>query len=218
MIEGWMDPGVIVTNPYPTSGGSEIDVPAPTAQDLQTLRARLEQKIIQGASTELDSLVPEGDTLIPASISVVDNLLETPAPSIGEPGNLLELTVRLRLRAEVVPGEPVRSLAAPILDANLPEGYIPISNSLALTRQSEPILESDGCFHWSISASRKLQAEIQEIQAADRIKGSTIKSAQKILSASMPLAAPAQITIIPRWWPWLPLLTMRMQLVKAELP
>ena len=48
-IEGEFGPDLLVTNPYPTHGGTDATVPAPSNQDIKLLRDQLVKKLEQTA-------------------------------------------------------------------------------------------------------------------------------------------------------------------------
>jgi hypothetical protein len=218
VIEGDLGRDLKVTNPDATQGGTNATVPAPTAQDLQILEARLRSQLKQVALTQIQSILPDEDTLISPTLSIIETIDEASIPSIGEPGNQLELTVRLRFKSQVVSGEVLRSLVIPIIDSNTPVGYSPIISTLQITQLSKPSLSQDGIAHWTVTATRKLQVEIQTSQAIDLVKGATVAKAKEYLSASLPLIGQAQIVLTPSWWPRLPFLTMRIQVTQAANP
>lgn len=216
-IEGELGLDMTVTNPSAMLGGTDATVPSPTAKDLQFLRDRLSSKLKRTALTEMESNLPDEATLISPTFTIIETLIETPIPSVGEPGEQLELSLRLRLHSQVVSGKALRSLVIPILDSNTPSGYSPLVNTLELTSLSNPSLGEDGKTRWSISATRKLQADIPANLAVDIIKGATVARAIERLSASLPLSEQAKIKLSPNWWPWLPFLTMRIELIKTEI-
>jgi hypothetical protein len=89
-------------------------------------------------------------------------------------------------------------------------------NTLVITPVTTPKVESDGKAYWTVNARRKLQADIPTNLAIESIHGVTAKEAVKRLSESLPLTKPADIVLMPTWWPRLPLLTMRITLVQAD--
>ena len=218
IIDG--DPGrdLMVTNPDATHGGTDVTFPAPTAQDIQILHDRLLSQLKGAALIELQTGLSVDDTLISPTLSIIETLEDAAIPSIGEPGNKLELTMRLRFQSQVVSGEVLRSLVTPILNSNTPVGYTPLINSLKTTQVNRPSLGQDGIAHWTISAVRKLRVVIQPYQVVDLVKGATVAKAEQCLSASLPLMERAQITLTPPWWPRLPFLTMHIQVTQEELP
>ncbi len=215
-IEGELGLDLIVTNPLATYGGTDVSVPSPSTQDLRLLRDRLCGKLMQTALTQMLSTLPDEDTLISPTLTIIETLAETSNPSIGEPGNQLELSLRLRVQSQVVSGKVLRSFLMPIMDSNTPFGYLPLHNTLEITRISSPKLSEDGNAHWTINATRKLQTAISVNRVVNIIKGVNVAQALDRLSASLPLAKQAQIVLAPNWWPRLPFLAMRIEVVQME--
>ena len=193
-------------------------MPAPTTQDLQILRARLIDQLKQSALAEMQSILPGDDILIVPTMAMVDTLEETAIPSQDEPGNDLEVSMRVRFRSQAVSGDVLHRLVSPVLDSSTPAGYTSIDNSLELTHLSQPALSQDGTIHWTVSATRKLQVDILASQAIEIVKGMTVAQAKASLATSLPLSGLAQIELTPKWWPRLPYLAMRIQVTRAGIP
>ncbi len=209
---------LVVTNPRAMSGGSEISVPAPTTQDLSRLRLQLMKRIMQEASTRLQSAVPEGDFLILPTVTKVETLEETSVPSIGEPGNQLELNLKVRIQAQVVSSANMHNLVNPIMNAYTPTGYRPIDSTLEISQASAPVLAEDGKARWSIRATRQLQANLSMSRAAQLASGKSIRQAQQRLESALPLSGQANINVFPSWWPRLPFLAMRIEVTQEGNP
>jgi hypothetical protein len=218
VIEGDLRMNLTVTNPNATQGGTDATVPTPTEHDFHILSDHLRNQLKQAALTEMQSILPSEDTLITPTISMIETLNETSIPLIGEPGNQIELTMRLRFQSQAVSGEVLRSLVTPILDSNIPSGYLALRNSLAITQLTTPSLAQDGIAHWTVAAVRKLQVVIKAYQAIDLVRGETVANAKEDLTASLPLMDKAQIFLIPTWWPRLPFMSMRIRVAQAEIP
>jgi hypothetical protein len=216
-IEGELGLDMTVTNPHATYGGTDAAVPSSTEKDFQLLRNRLTIKLKQTALAEMETILDDEDTLISPTLTIVETLGESSIPAIGEPGDQLELSLRLRLQSQVVSGEALRSLVISILNYNIPTGYSPLMNTLDITSLSNPSLGKDGISRWSIRAARKLQADVPADFSVEMIKGVTVARAMERLSASLPLEEQAKIKIAPNWWPWLPFLTMRIELIKEDI-
>ncbi len=215
-IEGVLGSDILVTNPYPTHGGTDASVPAPSEQDIRLLREQLVNNLEQTAIKELNSVIPADDILITPTLKVVEIIDETPIPAFGEPGKKLNLTMRLRVQSQVVAAEQLFNLVTPIFEANTPIGYSPVENTMELEQLTTPILGDDGIAHWKINAYRKLRAIIAIGQAINLIKGLSTTQAMDRLNNSLPLAAETKIIIAPEWWPRLPLLPMRIQVIEPE--
>ncbi len=216
-IESELGLELAVTNPEATGGGLDAIVPTPTTQDLQSMHRRLSTRLIQEAMAEIKASLPVEDTLIPPLAGVSEILEESYNPPAGEPGENVKLTLRLKIKAQVVSGAILRSLVIPILDSNIPAGYNPIINSLGITPLNSPSIGLDGKVYWTVNAQRDILADIPTGLAIGFIKGVTPAIAKEQLSASLPLIEEVNILITPSWWPRLPLLAMRITLVQADL-
>jgi hypothetical protein len=215
-IEGDLGLELTVTNPEATNGGLDATVPTPSVRDLQTLREQLTASLLQQALTEMQSKLPVEDTLLLPSATISEVVEESYNPTTGVPTEQIELTLRLKIRAQAVSGEVLYNMAIPILDAEVPNGYKPVMNTLVVTPVTSPELGPDGKMLWTVNASRKLQADIPTSLAIESIQGTTAREAVNRLSESLPLAKPADIVLMPSWWPRLPFLAMRITLVQAE--
>jgi hypothetical protein len=218
IFEGNPGQELTVTNPNRTSGGTEAMVPSPINQDLKTLRDRLLSQLKQAAITEMQSILPFDDTLISPTMSMVETIEETSYPLVGEPGNQLELTLRVRFQSQVVSGESIRSLVTTALDSVTPAGYKPEPDSLEIDKITQPVRVPDGTFIWSVTAVRNLGVDIQDYQVLDLVKGVTVAKAKEQLSASLPLMEGVKIVLAPSWWPILPFLTMRIEVTRTDIP
>jgi len=216
-IESDLGLNLTVTNPFATLGGTDTPVPSPSTQDLQLIRDRLRSKLKQIALTQIQSVLPDEDTLISPTLTIKETLGETSTPSIGEPGDQLELSLHLSVQSQVVSSEVIRSLVMPIMDSYTPNGYLPFANTLDITRISSPTLGEDGNSHWTISATRRLRVDIPVTRVVDIVKGVNVAQALERLSASLPLAEQAQINLLPNWWPRLPFLAMRIDVAQSEI-
>jgi hypothetical protein len=215
-IEGELGADLIVTNPYATHGGSNALVPAPTNQDIRLLREHLVDQLEQTALVELKAILPTDDTLITTTLKTIEIIDETATPTVGEPGSQLNLSMRLRFQSQVVADEDIRSLITPILDSNTPTGYSPVANTMVLNQLSTPTLGPDDNAHWTLRVQRKLQADIIEKQASNLVSGLSVQQAIDRLNSSLPLSDDTKILIAPEWWPRLPFLPMRIQVIQPE--
>jgi len=214
-IVGELDPELTATNPAATSGGTGATIPSPSAEDMSGLHQRLLSKILQEALRQLQSAIPENDILLTPTITNDETLKESSFPSVGEPGYQLELTLKLRVSVLVVSATTLHSFVNPIMDAYTPKGYSPMINSLVITQLSKPSLNEEGLAAWSIRGTRQVHADIPLQRAVALIKGRTTLQAIHQLSAALPLAEQPSIVLNPRWWPLLPFLAMRIELVQA---
>jgi hypothetical protein len=207
-----------VSNPTATHGGTNATVPSPNATDLQTLRQRLESELERDALAQMQSYLPEGDQLISPTMTLLETIEETQFPAITEPADQLELFLRLKFQCQVISLAMLRNMVSNILDEKLPAGYSELPGTLVIAPFKEIAQGEDGAYLYKITAKRKLEANIPANQVLGKITGLTTAAAEDHLSATLPLANQADIKLIPSWWPRLPFIVMRIDLVFAETP
>ena len=215
VIDGELGQVLTVTNPDATHGGTDSSAPAPSKADLEQLRQRLSERMKAASLPEIQKLVQAGDSLIPASIKPIEVLFESATPALGEPGKMLNLSLRVRFQAQAVSTDLLQQLATQILDARLPVGFAPDNQTLLLNPLNAPYVDEDGKIRWTIHIQRNIQQQLKMDGLSDLVKGTTIERAMERLSTSLSLVEPAQISVSPNWWPRLPLVSMRIQVVQA---
>jgi len=215
-IEGNLGSDLTVTNPNATYGGTDASASTPTNQDFRLLDEQLIKDLEQIALKNMNKLIPSDDSLITPTLKITEILDETATPAIGEPGSQLSISMRLRFESMVVSSEKLNNLITPILDANIPHGYTPIDNSIILKQLTNPILGTEGNAYWTINAQRDIRADIVSNQIVNQISGKSTPQAIDQLNDSLPLANEARIILAPKWWPRLPFLPLRIQIVQVD--
>ena len=125
---------------------------------------------------DLNKLIPAGDFLITPTLTITEILAETATPAIGEPGSQLSLSMQLRFESMAVSSEELNNLIAPILDANILEGYTPIDNNFVIKQLTSPVIGDGGNPIWSINAQREIQANLVTNQIGNNISGMSTSS------------------------------------------
>jgi hypothetical protein len=216
-IEGPLGLKLSVTNPAPITGGSEQLVKVPTLQDARVLHERLLASLQRAAEKRLTdgNLVPDGFP-IESSLTLISILEETYDPPMQEgaflqPSEKLDLTMRIEFMLLYVSNQDLQEMATRILDANLPQGYLPLAATLELEHLSAPLTQEDSTARWRVEARRTLQAAIDEQRVQELVRGLTPDQAASALQAELPLEGDAFILLAPQWWPRLPVLPFRIQ-------
>jgi hypothetical protein len=217
-LQGEQGLSLSATNPQATHDGADGTTTGPSTADRKALYDQLVASLRQTALTDLQAKLPQGDLSLAPTLEVVHTLEETYTPAEGQPGEQLELTLRLEFQALVVSGRDLHALAIPVLDASLPEGFSPLPDTLTVTTLTQPKLNADGSVSWTISAQRTLRAEIPEAQAIQLVVGLPLTQASQRLSNELPLADSPKISLNPTWWPRLPFLSFRIQVTSQSMP
>lgn len=213
-IEGPLGIELTATNPRPFSGGSDLTSLAPKASDYTRLSALLAESLRQTALNELRMALAPGDMLIESSLQLSRTLEEIFQPAEIQPANELTLNLRLEFSAQVARQTDLANLAESVLNARLPEGFIPQAGSLLLTPLDEPVISSNGRASWSMLALRRIQAEISPAAAIQLAMGEEPETASQKLAQALPLEKTPQIKLTPDWWPRLPFLPFRIAVVE----
>ena len=211
-IEGNLGPSLAVTNPQPIRGGSDRTVPLPTGKDRQRLYEKLEGALRISALDELKAQLNPGDLLFTPTLTVTQVMDVSYLPGEDQPSGELQLNLRLEYRAYSATWEELASLATVLLDANQPEGYTPLPDTLSFKTISAPVIDTSDIAQWRVSARRSLQASIQPEKAINLILGSNPARAAARLDEIFPLQSPPVIHLAPSWWPRLPILPFRITL------
>jgi hypothetical protein len=198
-----------VTNPNPTTGGSDRTAAIATSTDRSRVHEALLAELLGECKKNLQQTLVPGDLYFPDTLAVSQVLSETYFPAEGQSGDTLSLTMRLQCQARYAALADVNALGEMSLDANLPAGFEPASAGLAMVPASIPHTDTDGITRWDTQAQRTLRARLDPLTAVQLSLGHRPAMALMRLNESLPLAGPPVIQIKPAWWPWLPVVPFR---------
>ena len=205
-----------VTNPSPTTGGTDRSAPVQTASDRISLRAALVSEILEQCKTSLPQSIAPEDAYFPDTLAVGQVLSETYFPADGQTGETLSLTMNLQCQAQYATAADVAFMARLAMDAKLPDGFVPVSNAVTTVSSSTPMTNAEGITRWQVQAQRLLHARLDPVEATQLIQGRSLKVAGRRLAESMRLAAAPRITLTPSWWPWLPFVPFRITVSSGD--
>ena len=215
-IEGDLGTSLAVTNPGPTAGGSDRTAAIQTAADRSRVHEALLAELLEECKTGLQQTLTPGDITFPDTLAVSQVLSETFFPAEGQSGNALSLTMRLQCQAQYASLADVNALAEMSLDANLPEGFAPASDGLAMLPARFPLTDSDGITRWDVQVQRLLRARLDPLTAVQLSLGRKPAEAILRLKESLPLADSPVIQVKPNWWPWLPIVPLRIDVSTGD--
>lgn len=214
-IEGELGANLKASNPSATRGGSDRILAIATKANQEQLFNKLKSDLEKTALDEmLDQLSP-GDILFTQTITlsqVVEQIFEPP-PDI--PGDILNLSLQLEFQAQYASEAEIKQLATYLLDANIPERFQAVPDSLIVKGISIPQIDRDGKIQMRISVQRQMRATIPPSQAVNLTLGQTINSAASRLQANLPLSEFPLIQISPKWWPRMPVLPFRVAITTS---
>lgn len=208
-IEGNLGASLTSTNPRPTSGGSEKKLAIATDDNRELLFTHLSSQLRQTAQEELESLLPAGDILFTQTITVAQVIEQSYEPPENLPSDVIDLNLRLEFKALTASHADLEQLATYALDANLPNTFVAIPESLTINSITAPMIDENGWAVWKIRAKREMHARIPASEAISLAMGLSPSTAMIKLQADLPLSGQPEIHLTPSWWPRLPFLPFR---------
>lgn len=209
VLEGSLNYRLTATNTASTRGGTERSAPSPSPEDRIQLYNQLVDILRKNALADLEATMTSGDLLIESTLVLDDQLMKSYEPDGTLPATYLHLTLRMQFSAQKISGADLRQLGMNILNANLPEAYSPLPDTLEININSQPQLDREQVAHWQVTARQKLQARLSKEEAVNLTLGLPYQEAIQRLTSTLPLANSPQITIDPQWWPRIPFIPLR---------
>jgi hypothetical protein len=205
-IEGDLGLRVTVNNAAPISGGSNRMVEAASEKDLSQLREDLMEALKEQALDEMKALLAPGDQIFVDTLTAEQILEENFEPPPGQPGKNVILAMQVEFVAFYASEKDLTELASTVLNASLPEGFIPMQAPLALEPLGDHQTDEQGLTRWSIRASRQLEKKLDTALVVPLVQGRNPVRATTRLQEALELSGSPEIHLSPAWWPWLPLI------------
>ncbi|MEA3396325.1 MAG: baseplate J/gp47 family protein [Chloroflexota bacterium] len=209
-VEGVVGFALKVTNPTPITGAESSEVAIVSEADTQRVWALAAEKVLQVAYEGLQS----GDYLqagefLPRQTLVIQSVPKTGYTHIvGEQADTLGLSLRLLVTGEVVNGRDVQAVAYRRLAGALPTGYTLTDTRFAYGESAEEDV-GPGRLTFYVTAYGYATAELDGVAIHELIQGRRHTEAREILTESLALARPPEITVKPDWFPFIPWLPIR---------
>lgn len=210
-LEGALGSDVSVTNQEPFNGGSDQSLPAVSQNDYNRLRKQLLETMQGNAQTDLQASLGSEKSLLAGTLTMGQLIEETATPAVGEPGDVLTLSIRAEFTAYAVSNRDVQQLARAALDAGLAGDQRAIESSLQIEPDSQTIESQDGRFEWKATVSRMTIADLSQESLLKAVLGKRPDVASRDLAKILDLESPPQIELTPSWWFWMPSLSFRIQ-------
>lgn len=213
LIDGSLSLNLTATNPQPTTGGSERVSAAPTLDDYDTLHDQLIESLWENALGELENSLNPKDIILYSEPSHTAISEESYSPEEPQPSDTLSLLLRVDFDVLVIRWETIQAMGNAILDATLPEGYSSQTDTLSLTSVSDPVTGEENTTSWDVLIFRQIFTSRNLPKALKAIVGKSPSRAINILEDQLGLPSEPDIAISPSWWPWLPMLETRINLI-----
>jgi hypothetical protein len=208
-IEGDLALSASVTNPDAVAGGADRSAIVPSNVDRQQLRSELLVALGDRALSKFEAAVSEGDLLLPDTVKLDKVIGETSDPLPGQAGSTLTLSMSAEYYAQFVSQDDLHRFAEASLNSSLPQGFRPVPDTLEVRVSDTPTTDSQGRSRFTLDSSRTIARDIDTARANMLVRGLSPAAAAQRLQSTFPLIGQPQIGLSPAWWPWLPLIPMR---------
>ena len=199
-----------VTNPASITGGTDIDVTAPTQIDRTFLNSSLMIELEQNALKDFQDLLSEGDVLFSSSLDVIDIEKENSIPEPGFAGDTLTISKRIQFGIWYAASQDINFLANEIVNAQYREGnFEVVSGSLSIDYAQSP----DSMSGLDLNIIWKEKRSIDTVELIQLTLGKNAEDAGVIIQESLDLKETPEISIKPGWWFRLPILPFRINIV-----
>lgn len=210
-VAGLLGLSVFATNPQAVAGGSDSSAIGASDDDRAELREKMLNGLRQSAQSQLSTKIHPGDIVLPDTLEEGEILQEEFSPPQGQAGRSLLLKMQMELSARYIAQADLEQLAAFSLTSSVPDGFLPF-DSPAFELLSEPAVDAKGGYNFQIQAEQVFVQKIDEINVFSVIRGQDSLHATSALKAAFQLREEPQISILPSWWPWLPIIPFNVSL------
>jgi hypothetical protein len=212
-IQGPLGLSLSATNPEPTAGGRELSSVQPNDVDRARAKKLLMQDLEKAAHEKFTEGLSSGDLLFEKTMENTQILTEKYDPPAGGVGTKLTLSMQAEFSARYASASDLTRLATLAMDASLPAGFIPAPGAVTVRPLSSPVLESDGILRWNIHAERAITQTFDSVFVTQLVQGLRVKQAQANLERILPSDSSPEIRLSPNWWPYVPMLPFRIEVV-----
>lgn len=214
-FESDLGTSLAVTNLQPTTGGSERPASVQTAEDRERLRAALLLELETACRSALPESLALDDLFFPDTLMIAQVLTESYFPAEDQAGESLSLTLSVRCQALYAAAADIQSLAVLTLDATLPSGFEPVSAGAAVLSVGQPVTDEQGFTHFEVQVQRLLRTAIDTDRLVRLALGRPVREIETRWNAELPLETAPDVQMTPSFWPWMPVVPSRIQIVEG---
>jgi len=213
IVEGRLGLSLAVTNPESTTGGRERSSVQATDSDRERAKELLLKSLEGDARASLLDSLGSDDVLFDETFALSQIVSEVYDPPPGTAGSQVTLTMQVEYSILYADASDLTKLASLALNASLPPGFIAASSAVDVESSTEPELAEDGSVHWTIRAERNTYQQVSVLQVTNIIQGLGASEAQSRLDKALPLSSEPKVSLFPSWWPWVPIVPFRIEVV-----
>ena len=201
-----------VTNPEPTSGGTDLEIASPSPSDVTILSSQLTSELEELALEQFKEEGAESDVLFGSSLFIKEIISEEIEPEVGSPGDTLTISTALQFGILYAAGADLSELARETIFAQYRGSeLIAVPETLEINAPESPQKMDDWAItiHWN-ETTRYNPEEINQL-----VVGKKSTEAAEIVQKELGLDQQPEINLKPGWWNRLPVLPFRISIVQA---
>ncbi|MEM5776665.1 MAG: baseplate J/gp47 family protein, partial [Anaerolineaceae bacterium] len=201
-----------VENPAPTSGGTDVNAPTLTQQDVDLARRALLAQIDSQAVQQANLNLKDGQLLIARSLRRTGAAGESLSVEIGMPCRVSVLTMQTEYSAWVMPYEDLARMSAIFLDTLLPEEMRAIDQTLQFNF-TDPYREKTDGFVQQVEISRAIERAVDAPALVGGLLGRKASQISSILGVP-DRGSVMDVSLSPVWWPVMPFFRFQYEIVE----
>jgi hypothetical protein len=211
-VEGPLGLQIQVTNPEPTSGGTDETRSGVAASDPPAARRLLLESLTEEALRQMEEDLTSDMALALGSLHVDQVLWQEYDRQAGQAGDTILISMRVQFEAWIYSPLQVESALQPLIVASRSEDEQAVPGTLTIEEELRTTLiwEDDRLYF-------RVEEDIYHGPSPDHLLRFLWfippDRAANELSQRLELSRPAEISLFPAWWPRLPVLEMRIDLI-----
>jgi|GEM_PF-304554 len=218
LVEGVVGFAVRVTNPYPIAGANSQAVPAVSDADRARAWDVAAQQVMAKAYNGLQDLLEPGELLPQQELLIQATPKQAYTHLVGEQSPTLGLSLRLLVTGQAVKMTDVQAVAYRQLATQLPPGYTLTDARFEYGEAAEEDV-GQGIFTFYVTTYGTATANVSSAEVLELVQGRPVEGAAEVLAETLPLARPPEVTVSPKWFPYMPFMPIRIEVeVATEIP
>lgn len=211
-VEGALGMLLRVTNDDPTAAGTDTARAAVGLADRARLLREATDLVLQRGEAELGASLNPDLTLAGGTVRIVREYVRTYDHEVGEAADAVDLILEVEVAGLAYRWADVEAAARSALQASA-AGRLEAPASMQVRLLSDPSTDAAGQTRLSVLASRRIADVPAYTQLLPRLLGRSPEEAASLLAASLDLRRPPSIACAPSWWPLMPLISARIQVL-----
>jgi hypothetical protein len=211
-VEGPLGLQVEVTNPEPTSGGADETRAGVAASDPPAARRLLLEDLTQQARQQMEEDLEPGLALAVSSLHVNQVLSQEYDRQAGQAADTLLVNMRVQFEAWVYAPNHLESAIHPLIEAARPDDAQAVPGTLVIEEELDaPLNWEDDRLYFQVTEEIYYGPSPEQILRL--LWFIPPERAANELAQRLELERPVNLSLFPSWWPRLPILEMRIDLV-----